>query len=323
MHKLLTEIGLVIGIERNTTNHLEKFLSGLGGFISISLCYVIAKFYLDGPASVFIVTSVGASAVLIFAVPHGTLSQPWSVIGGHLISATIGVFCQQHIPNTEISAAAAVGGAIFAMYYLRCLHPPGGATALFAVIGGSSVSDLGFSYVIYPVFTNAVALVIFGILFNALFHWRRYPGHLFSRRQHCAVNSRGFTPSLTLANIATEDFAAALHEMNSFIDVSPEDLSDLFELASRSAINRSQQRLRIKAGLCYSNAARGSEWAVREVLTVDGNNLKYRIAAGTGNGSSDKINACSKRVFKQWARCQVITSSGLWIPCQPGVGNKP
>ena len=95
---------------------------------------------------VYIVPSMGASAVLLFAVPHSALGQLWNVIGGHLISAGIGVACYQWLPSNGIAAGASVGLAIGAMYYTRCIHPPGGATALAAVIGGPNIHALGYQY---------------------------------------------------------------------------------------------------------------------------------------------------------------------------------
>src|SRR5690625_7242859 len=85
--------------------------------------------------------SMGATAVLLFAVPHGALSQPWAVVGGHVVSAIVGVTCQLLIPNLFWAAALSVGVAVAAMYYLRCIHPPGGATALAAEIGRASCRE--------------------------------------------------------------------------------------------------------------------------------------------------------------------------------------
>ena len=93
---------------------------------------------------VYIVPSMGASAVLLFAVPHSALGQLWNVIGGHLISDAIGAACYQWLPSNGIAAGASVGLAIGAMYYTRCIHPPGGATALAAVIGGQNIHALGY-----------------------------------------------------------------------------------------------------------------------------------------------------------------------------------
>ena len=103
---------------------------------------------------VYIVTSMGASAVLLFAVPHSSLGQLWNVIGGHLISAAIGVACYQWLPSNGIVAGASVGLVIGAMYYTRCIHPPGGATALAAVIGGQNIHALGYQYILTPIAIN-------------------------------------------------------------------------------------------------------------------------------------------------------------------------
>ena len=93
---------------------------------------------------VYIVPSMGASAVLVFAVPHSALGQLWNVIGGHLISDAIGAACYQWLPSNGIATGASVGLAIGAMYYTRCIHPPGGATALVAIIDGQNIHALGY-----------------------------------------------------------------------------------------------------------------------------------------------------------------------------------
>jgi CBS-domain-containing membrane protein len=118
---------------------------------------------------------MGASAVLLFAVPHGQLSQPWPVFGGHLVSALIGVASAKLVAPPLLAAAVAVALAISAMYYLRCIHPPGGATALTAVAGGETVHALGFHYVLTPVLLNVLIILAVALLFNFPFSWRRYP----------------------------------------------------------------------------------------------------------------------------------------------------
>ena len=122
---------------------------------------------------VYIVPSMGASAVLLFAVPHSALGQLWNVIGCHLISAAIGVACYQWLPSNGIAAGASVGLAIGAMYYTRCIHPPGGATALAAVIGGQNIHALCYQYILTPIAINTTTILLVALLFNALFHWRR------------------------------------------------------------------------------------------------------------------------------------------------------
>lgn len=102
---------------------------------------------------------MGASAVLVFAVPHGKLSQPWALFAGQLSSAFVGVSCYILVPNLFLAAGLAVGLAIGVMHVLRCIHPPGGATALVAVVGTSQIHTLGFEYLLTPVLLNT--LIIF------------------------------------------------------------------------------------------------------------------------------------------------------------------
>ena len=118
-----------LGIEANRVSHTEKLISAAGGFAGILVTIVVCSYFLELEQAILIIPSLGASAVLLFAAPHSALAQPWSLVGGHLISAFIGVSCALLIPSPALAAAAAVGLAIWAMYYARCIHPPGGATA--------------------------------------------------------------------------------------------------------------------------------------------------------------------------------------------------
>jgi CBS-domain-containing membrane protein len=115
-----------------------------------------------------LVASMGASAVLLFVVPEGPLSTPWALLGGHGLSAVVGVLCARWIPDPAWAAALAVGLAIWIMAICRCTHPPGGATALSAVVGGSAVQSLGLEYVLTPVLVNAVTLLCVATLWSRL-----------------------------------------------------------------------------------------------------------------------------------------------------------
>ena len=97
-----------LGIAPYHAGHMEKLVSALGGFLAIYIVIYSSSFFVEGTASYLIVASMGASTVLLFAVPHGPLSQPWAVIGGHAVSAVIGVLCARWIPNVAFAAAAAV-----------------------------------------------------------------------------------------------------------------------------------------------------------------------------------------------------------------------
>ncbi|MFA4968860.1 MAG: HPP family protein [Sulfuritalea sp.] len=216
----------MLGIELSPVSHRERLVSGFGGFVGIVAVY-FASHALGGPPSApLLIFSIGASTVLVFAVPHGALSQPWPVFGGHLVSALIGVACARMVPDAAFAAAAAVGLSIAAMHYLRCIHPPGGATALVAVLGGAPVQALGFGFVLSPVMVNVAILLVAAVAFNAFFPWRRYPVFLARRTVKAEAAGAGYEA------ISHEDFVFALTQMDSFIDISEEDLLRIYGLAT-------------------------------------------------------------------------------------------
>lgn len=152
--------------------HVEGIMSGVGGFLGIAGVYFVTNSFISSEfTTLFIVASMGSSAVLLFAAPSSTLTQPWNVVGGHLISGFIGVTCARYIPMELIAAAASVGLSVSAMYYARCTHPPAGATTLFAVIGGSSVHKLGYMFLLTPLLMNVVIILAVAHTFNM---WRRF-----------------------------------------------------------------------------------------------------------------------------------------------------
>ncbi|MDH5395191.1 MAG: HPP family protein, partial [Gammaproteobacteria bacterium] len=164
----MEKIKFFLGIG-NSVSTAEKLASTVGGVVGIFLIAWISFQFTGASGAALIVPSMGASAVLLFGVPHGQLSQPWALFGGHISSAIVGVTCYQLIPNIFVAAALAVGLAIGLMHVLRCLHPPGGATALAAVIGGSAINELGYWYLFNPVLLNVVIIFITAIIMNGFF----------------------------------------------------------------------------------------------------------------------------------------------------------
>lgn len=224
---MLNQIATWIGVELDEVDWKEKAVSAAGGFLSMLALVAISRNALHLEGSAMLIASMGASAVLLFAVPHGALSQPWPVVGGHVLSATIGVSCAMLIPAVPLAAACAVGTAIGVMHVLKCIHPPGGATALTAVIGGAKVKALGFGFVWSPVALNALTMVAVAVIFNFAFQWRRYPAALNRRPKPLA--SPGSPP---LPEISHETVVAALRSLDSFVDITEDDLLRLHELLS-------------------------------------------------------------------------------------------
>ncbi len=137
----------------------EVCISILGAFFA-TLCASFFSFnILQADNHPMVLASTGASAMLIFAIPHSPVSQPWPLVGGHIISAFIGISTYYLIANPILASSVAIGMAMLAMHHTGSMHPPGGATAVTAVIGGSAVHELGYYFVVVPVFFNSIILL--------------------------------------------------------------------------------------------------------------------------------------------------------------------
>ena len=159
---------------------IEILWSWLGAFLGISAVSYAHYNLLDKNDLVMIIGSFGASAVLIYGAIKSPLAQPRNLIGGHIISAIIGVFCYQAFPElTWLAAALAVSTAIAVMLLTSTLHPHGGATALHAVIGSDKIQSLGYLYTLIPVGLGAFIMLIVALLINNLSKNRRYPEFWF------------------------------------------------------------------------------------------------------------------------------------------------
>ena len=214
----------------------EKVISGLAGLVGIGLIMAVSAQFLAPRDLPWVVASMGASAVLLFAMPHGPLSQPWNFVGGHLISAFIGITVAKLVPDTVTAAALAVGTAISVMYITRCLHPPGGATALSAVVSGPAVHALGYRYMVTPVLVNVVVMFAWALFINNVLGNRRYPEKL----RKPATGPASESPGKVVAGlgVAPEDLDYAMRELGEYIDLSASDLRALIELTAAHAARR-------------------------------------------------------------------------------------
>ena len=142
-----------------TMSNKEVFISIVGAFVATLLASFFSNSILEAEGMPMVLASTGASAMLIFAIPHSPVSQPWPIVGGHLVSALIGITAYYLIPNAILASSVAIGLAMLAMHFSGCMHPPGGATAVTAVVGGTAVHQLGYYFVIVPVFFNSIILL--------------------------------------------------------------------------------------------------------------------------------------------------------------------
>lgn len=298
-----------LGIEPERVTWLEKVVATLGGFLGIYLIIQVTSRVTDLPGSAIIVPSMGASAVLLFAVPHGRLSQPWALFGGHLVSALVGVTCARFIGDPYLAAGLAVGLAIGAMHVLDCIHPPGGATALAAVIGGPAIHALGYMYVLEPILVNTLIIFLVAFGYNYLFRWRRYPASLSSPAPAPARHAEA--GALDMSSISQEDLEYAMKQMNLILDITADDLVRLYALASKHSQSRHLAPEQIRLDHYYSNGLYGKLWQVRHVIdeSADGKQVIYKIVAGPGRRST---GTCSRDEFARWARYEVMRNENSW-----------
>ncbi len=154
----------------------EHFWAFVGSFVGIGLIALAHQGVLPQADYLFLIGSFGASSVLVYGVIQSPLAQPRNLIGGHLISALIGVSVHQLLPDVVwLAAPLAVSLSIVLMQVTKTLHPPGGATALIAVIGSEKVKALGYLYVLSPVLSGALILLVTALIFNNVTPNRHYP----------------------------------------------------------------------------------------------------------------------------------------------------
>ncbi|MBA5635831.1 HPP family protein [Duganella sp. LX20W] len=215
-------------------NNKERLRSCLGALIGIALTAGLTRLAVGANSSLpLLLAPMGASAVLLFAVPASPLSQPWSIIGGNLVSALVGVACVRAVGDSMVAATMAVPLAIAAMFYLRCVHPPSGAVALTAVLGGTTVHGLGYGFVLAPVGLNSVALLASALVYHRL-TGHRYPHRAASGAAQVTERRTGFTRA---------DLEEALAQHGEMLDVEAEDLQTLFNEVEIRAYRRHMENL--------------------------------------------------------------------------------
>lgn len=240
---------------------LEFARGGVGAFAGIIVASVVVRSFHAGPLGLpFIVAPIGASAVLVFAAPASPLAQPWAVLGGNTASAAVGIAAARIFHDPMVAAAAAVGCAIVAMMLLNCLHPPGGACALFGAVGARAVQQQGFAFALWPVAVNTAALLVVALIVNNS-TGRRYP-HVVS------VPSFGPSaidrPPTQRVGVQTDDVEAAMRRLDQGLDVIPADVVAVVRDAERNAIDRRLGNVRVRTIMA------------RDVETVDPDDSLYR-----------------------------------------------
>lgn len=206
-----------------------KLLSVVSSFGSILIMALVTQKLSIGAAYPILVASMGASAVILFIIPHSPLAQPWPFFGGQLVSAIIGVACAQWFTDIAIASACAVGSSIFTMLLLRCLHPPAAATALTPVLAGDPMS-LGYDFVLMPVGLNVSIMLVMAIVINRWVLRHEYP--------IVPGNKNTMVKPTQQTGISDQDLKLALENMDMFMDVSAGDLRKLLTDAEARSFKR-------------------------------------------------------------------------------------
>ncbi len=207
-----------------------KFLSVIASFSAILIVALVTQQLSIAAAYPILVASMGASAVILFIIPHSPLAQPWPFVGGQLVSAIIGVACVQWFADTAIASACAVGGSILAMLLLRCLHPPGAATAMAPILAGDPISSLGYGFVLMPVGLNVIIMLVMAVAINRWLLRHDYP--------ITPGDKNSIVKPTQQTGISDQDLKLALQNMDTFMDVSPGDLRKLLTDAEAHSFKR-------------------------------------------------------------------------------------
>ncbi|MGY6217606.1 HPP family protein [Methylolobus aquaticus] len=197
---------------------------------AIFLTGFVAAQFIGGTGLTTLLASMGASAVILFAVPNSPMAGTWPLLGGHLLSGAVGIGCARWSAEAPwLAAAAAVGLSVLVMHAARCLHPPGGASALIPILGGEPVRALGLDFLALPLGLNLAIMWLTGLLYRRL---------LQTVTSAPALPATGEVPPLERLGIRPEDLHAALHDLNAFVDVSENELNEIYNLAAARAIRR-------------------------------------------------------------------------------------
>lgn len=178
MIKRTFRISKYVIYQETLVDYREHFLSFLGAFFGIGIIAFIQSHSLAATENIFLIGSFGASSVLIYGAIQSPLAQPRNLIGGHVLSALVGVTVYKIVPDIIwLSAPLAVALSIVLMQFTKTLHPPGGATALIAVSSTGKIPELGFWYVLSPVLSGCLILLLVALFFNNITPNRSYPAH--------------------------------------------------------------------------------------------------------------------------------------------------
>ncbi len=229
----LSPIRRFLKTDSTPMSRAERRRSALGALAGMVLCGLLLHAMPVG--SHWLIAPVGASVVILYALPHSPLAQPWPVLGSYLVATVVALACAAAIPIPQLAAAAAVAGSIWLMARFDCIHPPGGALALFIVLDGPYPAQR-MALTLGLVSLNVAAMLASALLVNNVLLGRRYP----FTTQPGAGNLHGTRDPSPLARIGLNhaDLESAIQALDTFVDVQEGELVQLYNLAVDHAFDR-------------------------------------------------------------------------------------
>jgi CBS domain-containing membrane protein len=306
------QIRHVLGVPTHSPSWREQFAAVMTSAVGMAIVAWISM-QVTQPANhhPMMIASIGATAVLVFAVPHGALSQPWAVLGGHTVSALVGLAVVHTIGGGNMAASLAVALAIGAMHLTKSIHPPGGATALSAVLAVQDNTLTPWLFLLNPVWLNVIPILVLSYVLNLPFSWRRYPANMHT---HLAVQSVK-TAQLSQEMPFTErHLSSALGKIDALIDISDDQLQHIYQALATQQENTHLTANNLRPGAFYSNGLSGDLWSIRQIIdssepSARKQQIIYKVIAGANTG---EIRVLSREAFAAWARYEVRTGSERW-----------
>ncbi len=216
----------------------ERMRASAGALFGLVLTGSVTYLMLgDTLGTAWLIAPMGASSVLLFGVPSSPLAQPWSIIGGNFVAAVIGVTCVKLIDAPVVAAGVAAGLSIGCMFWFRCIHPPSGAVALTAVLGGPAVHAMGYEFVLAPVMVNSFLMVLMAVFYNNATR-RTYPHHPQALAEQSKKHDTADPPPTERTGITAQDLDEVLKRYNQVFDISRGDLEAIMLQTEMQAYRR-------------------------------------------------------------------------------------
>ncbi len=216
------------------SSHLSEVLLSVSGVLVAMTVLVLTMGWLsDGVYAWFVIASMGASAIILFATPHAPMAQPWALLAGQMIAGICGLASWTFFSDPMIAVPIAVTSTLFFMLLFKARHAPGGATALFIALGTVEVETLGWSLLWLSLLPSVLILLGTAILFNAPFKWRRYPYVVFNKTQ-AQPEKR--------SDITHEDLVYASEKMHGYFEMSEAEFMQLYRAARQHHQKTEQTR---------------------------------------------------------------------------------